>query len=81
MLKTDDGVVINILNQGVACLGPDGKLQPVRTQAVFEPPLGKYEWLGKSAFVGTLEVERGAGAGPPPAGPPAAVHIRFYRVR
>ena len=81
MLRTDDGVVINILNQGVACPGPDGKVQPVRTQAVFEPPLGKYDWLGKSAFVGTLELAVPDTGGPPPAGPPAAVRIRFYRVR
>ena len=76
MLKTDDGVVINIINQGVACLGPNGEMQPVRTHPVFEPPLGKYDWLGKSAFVGTLEVADGTGG----AAPPAAVHIRIYRV-
>jgi hypothetical protein len=74
-LKTDDGVVINILNQGVACPGPNGERPPVRTHPVFEPPLGKYEWLGKSAFVGTLE------AGTSDAnGPLNSVRIRIYRV-
>ncbi len=75
-LKTDDGVVINIVNQGVACPGPNGERSPVRTHPVFEPPLGKYEWLGKSAFVGTLEAAGSGGAAPP-----AAVRIRIYRVK
>ncbi|MCY1672598.1 DUF3237 domain-containing protein [Novosphingobium sp. SL115] len=72
MLKTDDGVVINVINKGVACRGADGKPVPLRTQPVFEAPLGKYEWLGKSAFVGTLEPVQEAGA--------PAVRIRFYKV-
>ena len=71
-LKTDDGVVINVLNTGVICADGDKRL-PVRTLPVFEAPRGKYEWLSRNAFVGTLE------AAPPGAGP--AVRIRFYRVR
>jgi len=74
-LKTDDGAVINIVNQGVACRGPHGELRPVRTQPVFEPPRGRYEWLGQSAFVGTLEPVAPAANGAPPA-----VRIRIYRV-
>jgi len=74
MLRTDDGVVINVINKGVLCPpGPDGKMAPVRTLPVFEAPLGKYEWLGKTAFVGTLEPVRG--------GPVPAVHIRFFKVQ
>ena len=72
-LKTDDGVVINVVNTGVICPpGEDGQAQPVRTHPVFEPPLGKYQWMGKTTFVGTLETV------PPEQGP--AVKIRFYRV-
>jgi hypothetical protein len=74
-LRTDDGVVINILNQGVACTGPKGERLPVRTQPVFEAPRGKYEWLGQSAFIGTLE----AGA-PDASGAINSVRIRIYRV-
>lgn len=74
-LKTDDGVVINILNQGVACPGPNGERPPVRTHPVFEPPLGKYDWLGKSAFVGTLEPGTSDASGPL-----NSVRIRIYRV-
>jgi len=74
MLRTDDGVVINVINKGVACPpGPDGKFAPIRTLPVFEAPLGKYEWLGKTAFIGTLD----------PAGEPGrpAVRIQFYKVQ
>ena len=72
-LKTDDGVVINVVNKGVICPGEGGAFRPVRTLPVFEAPRGKYEWLNQAAFVGTLE------PAPPAAGP--AVKIRFYRVR
>jgi len=71
-LKTDDGVVINVVNTGEICPGADGKPAAVRTHPVLEPPLGKYEWLGRHAFVGTL------GMAPSSAGP--AVRIRFYQV-
>ena len=67
-LKTDDGVVINVVNTGEIWPGA-----PVRTHPVFESPLGKYEWLGRQAFVGTL------GMAPVSEGP--AVLIRFYRVK
>ena len=72
-LRTDDGVIINVVNTGVICMGEGGAMMPVRTHPVFEAPRGKYEWLSKAAFVGTLE------PAPPEAGP--AVRIRFYRVR
>lgn len=73
-LKTDDDVVINVVNKGVLCPGEAGAPPPpVRTHPVFEAPKGKYEWLSKAAFIGTLEMA------PPSAGP--AVKIRFFRVR
>ena len=72
-LQTDDDVVINVVNTGVICTGEGGAPMPVRTHPVFEAPIGKYEWLSKNAFIGTLELA------PPENGP--AVRIRFYRVR
>lgn len=73
-LKTDDGAVINVRNTGTLCRPAEGRApQPVRTHPVFEPPLGKYAWLGEGAFVGTL------GMAPASEGP--AVLIRFYRVK
>lgn len=73
-LKTDDGVIINVVNKGVLCPPAAGAApRLVRTHPVFEAPRGKYEWLSQNAFVGTLELA------PPEQGP--AVRIRFYRVR
>jgi hypothetical protein len=73
MLKTDDGVVINVVNDGALCGPKAGQpAKPVRTSPRFEAPLGKYEWLGQTAFVGTLEGAVG------PKGEPA-VRIRFYK--
>jgi hypothetical protein len=70
MLKTDDGVVINVVNQGVSCPPVDGKRIPMRTMIVFEAPIGKYDWLSKSAFVGTIEPLRERGG----------IRIRFYKM-
>jgi len=73
MLRTDDGVVINVVNDGALCRPQAAQPPtPVRTSPRFEAPLGKYEWLGKTAFVGTLETAKG------PKGEPA-VRIRFYK--
>lgn len=73
-LKTDDGVTINVLNKGLICFPKEGgPPAAVRTHGVFEAPLGKYDWLNRQAFVGTL------GMAPPSEGP--AVRIRFYRVK
>lgn len=73
MLKTDDGAIINIVNQGPLCPPKPGQAPaPVRTAPVFEPPIGKYAWLGQSAFIGTLEPGNG--------GTDMSVKIRIYRV-
>jgi len=73
MIKTDDGAIINVVNQGSVCRDENGKPIPLRTVPIFEPPLGKYEWLGKNTFVGTL-VPSGESGNP-------AVKIRFYQVK
>ena len=73
-LRTDDGVVINIVNTGVICRPDDGGPVPVRTHPVFEAPLGKYDWLSQGAFVGTLEPEMNGDE-------VSAVRIRIYRAR
>jgi hypothetical protein len=73
MLKTDDGVVINVVNSGALCLPKPGQSpKPVYTSPRFEAPMGKYEWLGQSAFVGTLERAKGLD------GRPTAKN-RFYK--
>jgi hypothetical protein len=71
MIRTDDGVVINVVNVGALCPPEPGRAGPAVTQPRFEAPKGKYEWLNRSAFIGTLD------AAPPGSGP--AVRIRFYK--
>ncbi len=71
MIRTDDGVVINVINIGALCPPREGDPAGVRTQPRFEAPLGKYDWLNRAAFIGTLEMA-GEAAGP-------AVRIRFYK--
>ena len=73
MIRTNDGVVINVINVGALCPPEPGRTGPAVTQPRFEAPKGKYEWLNRSAFIGTLD------AAPPGSGP--AVRIRFYRAR
>lgn len=59
-LKTDDGVLIRIVNRGVSGGGPpstdetSGERFFMFTHPSFEAPMGKYDWLNRAMFVGTL---------------------------
>jgi hypothetical protein len=53
-LRTDDGAVINVVNSGALCRPDESGPRPARTSPVFEPPLGKYQYLGEGGFIGTL---------------------------
>ena len=68
-IKTDDNELISVINKGLVHVGEDGIY--VRTVPAFEAPIGKYDWLNKAIFVGTLEV------GPPEE---KCVIIRVYKV-
>ena len=69
MIRTDDGITINVLNRGSIC-GSFSPESPAMTSPAFEAPLGKYEWLNRGAYIGTLE---------PISSVSSAVRIRFYR--
>ncbi len=71
MIKTDDGAVINVINVGALCPPQAGNSVPARTQPRFEAPIGKYDWLNRSAFIGTLELADDMDT--------PAVRIRFYK--
>ena len=74
-IRTDDGVVINVLNKGALCPPTPG--QPAgtpSTQPAFEAPVGKYDWLNKNTFIGTIALATAPDGG-------RAVRIRFYRVK
>ena len=65
-LKTDDGVLIRIVNKGVS----DPALRRPATDTsegfamftipVFEAPVGRYDWLNRATFVGTLGTRKDA---------------------
>jgi len=65
-IRTDDGVVIIVRNQGVIAAGG----AYMRTALRFTAPIGPYEWLNQSQFVSSI-------AGGPR---PGTVIIRVFRV-
>ena len=67
-IKTDDGQVIVVDNRGMTW-SEDGKTYK-RTIPKFHAPKGKYDWLNKSLFVGTITSIKS----------PRAVVIRVYEV-
>jgi hypothetical protein len=73
MLRTDDGVVINILNRGSACQQPGQPQTRLITSPSFEAPIGRYGWLNDGAYLGTLDVTKVDGK--------PAVRIRIYKAR
>jgi len=75
-LKADDGTLIHVANEGLAC----SQKERLIFRPKLEAPKGAHEWLTSATFVATLELEMS----PKPAdGTPAtleAVRIRFFRV-
>jgi len=63
-MKTDDGVLIRIVNRGVGGPPPppsaDGERFFMFTHPEFEAPVGRYDWLNRSMFVGTLGARKDA---------------------
>ena len=71
-MRTDDGVVIKVINRAVIPAPKKDEPPPSRlavTSPVFEAPQGKYDWLNDAVHVGTLSVKPGVGT----------VIIRVYR--
>jgi hypothetical protein len=71
MIQTDDGVIINVHNEGTQCKNTAGKQGALLTSPHFEAPKGKYDWLNGGVYVGTLEVTK--------INSDSAVRIRFYK--
>ncbi len=64
-MKTDDGVLIRIVNKGVGGGAPpapaaNGEPFFMFTHPEFEAPAGKYDWMNRSMFVGTLGARKDA---------------------
>jgi len=67
-IRTDDGQVIVVDNRGITW-SDDGESYK-RTIPKFHAPVGKYDWLNKSLFTGTITSIK----------TPRAVIIRVYKV-
>ena len=65
-MKTDDGVLIRIVNKGVGGSGPpappaaNGEAFFMFTHPEFEAPVGKYDWMNRAMFVGALGARKDA---------------------
>jgi hypothetical protein len=77
-LKTDDGVLIRIVNKGVGSSPPPGAQATgderffMFTSPTFEAPIGsRYDWMNRSVFVGTLGARKDSRN---------AVLIRVFRI-
>jgi len=68
-IKTDDGAVIEVENQGLITPA-NGGIGYARTNPHFHAPTGRYDWLNKTLFVGTIA----------PAAENGAVIIRVFKV-
>ena len=69
-IKTADGVVIEVDNQGIIVPAAADGSRYVRTNVRFHAPQGPHDWLNKTSFVGTIT--------PSPQG--GAVIIRAFKV-
>lgn len=87
-LRTDDGIIIHILNESFTCTSPQTKDERSFFHPRFEAPKGKYEWLTRSTFVATLELETvpidsNKKEGDKKSNEPKleAVRIKFYQIK
>ena len=71
MIKTDDDVIIHVINQGMVCPNSAGKRDALFTTPTFEAPKGKYDWLNGGVYVGTVEGMKIEGK--------PGVRIRFFK--
>jgi len=69
MIKTDDDVIINVVNSGLASATSNGRY--LRAAPQFTAPTGKYDWLNKALFVSSIAVNPKE---------PGFVTIRVYKV-
>lgn len=78
-IRAADGTVIHVLNEGPSCNAGNGERNFFRPR--FEAPRGPYEWLNRSAFLATLELERPASSPGQAAPPLGAIRLRFYQAK
>ena len=87
-LRADDGTIIHILNESFTCTSPQTKDERSFFHPRFEVPKGKHDWLMRSTFVATLELEMSPSESKPKDGKQEAsapkleaVRIKFYQIK
>ena len=76
-LRTEDGTMIRVhnavtVNQQAAQGESKAPTRYARSSVKFEAPIGKYDWLNKAVFVGTLQADL--------TQRPPVVTLQFFRV-
>jgi len=78
-VRATDGALIHVLNEGINC-PKSGERSFFRPR--FEAPQGPHDWLTRSTFVATLELERSETAANKDAPQPLrAIRLKFYQVK
>jgi hypothetical protein len=78
-IRAADGTVIHVLNEGINC--PSGGERSF-FRPRFEAPKGPHDWLTRSAFFATLELEQsGTAANKDAPAPLRAIRLKFYQVK
>jgi len=72
MIRTDDGVLINVVNAGIIVDPTAEEPGYIMTTPSFQAPVGKYDWLNKAIFLS--KITGGSDS-------PRAVHISVYIAR
>lgn len=57
MMRTDDGALINVINDGLIVPESNNQAFYFRTAPKFIAPNGKYDWLNKALFVGGVRID------------------------
>jgi len=75
-LRTEDGAIIRVHNAVLTSQQPatsgDKPTRYARSTVRFEAPIGKYEWLNRAIFVGTLKADL--------TQRPPVITLQFFRV-
>jgi hypothetical protein len=80
-IRAADGTVIHVLNEGMFCAPGSPGAPRSFFRPRFEAPKGTYDWLTRSTFVASLEVEPPAPAGGSAPRPPSAIRLKFYQLQ
>ncbi|HEX6637329.1 MAG TPA: DUF3237 family protein [Steroidobacteraceae bacterium] len=78
-IEAEDGTPIHVFNEGLSCPNAERPIFRPRLEA----PKGAHEWMTRTTFVATLDIEPPVRPAGNPEAPPTveAVRIRFYQLK